>query len=46
MGVGATKRWNSVKWGLVGQMAWAWLLTLPVTGLLGYALERALLLAR
>jgi PiT family inorganic phosphate transporter len=37
MGVGATKRISAVKWGLVGRIVWAWVLTLPITGLLGYA---------
>ncbi|MDB6126781.1 MAG: inorganic phosphate transporter [Verrucomicrobia bacterium] len=36
MGVGATKRFSAVKWGLVGRIVWAWVLTLPLTGLLGY----------
>ncbi len=36
MGVGATKRIGAVKWGLVGRIVWAWVLTLPVTGTLGY----------
>ena len=36
MGVGATKRLSAVKWGIVGRIVWAWVLTLPVTGLLGY----------
>jgi PiT family inorganic phosphate transporter len=36
MGVGATKRFSAVKWGLVGRIVWAWVLTLPVTGALGY----------
>jgi PiT family inorganic phosphate transporter len=36
MGVGTTKRFSAVKWGLVGRIVWAWVLTLPVTGLLGY----------
>ena len=38
MGVGATKRISAVKWGLVGRIVWAWVLTLPVTGLLGYGI--------
>lgn len=38
MGVGATKRLSAVKWGLVGRIVWAWVLTLPVTGALGYGL--------
>ncbi|PTY01103.1 inorganic phosphate transporter [Opitutus sp. ER46] len=42
MGVGATKRFSAVKWGLVGRIVWAWVLTLPVTGLLGYGLVHLL----
>ncbi|MBI5769066.1 MAG: inorganic phosphate transporter [Verrucomicrobia bacterium] len=42
MGVGATKRLSALKWGVVERILWAWVLTLPVTGLLGYALERLL----
>ena len=42
MGVGAMKRYSAVKWGLVGRIVWAWVLTLPVTGLLGYLLVQAL----
>jgi len=38
MGVGATKRFSAVKWGIVGRIVWAWVLTLPVTGLLGFGL--------
>jgi PiT family inorganic phosphate transporter len=42
MGVGATKRLSAVKWGVVQRILWAWVLTLPVTSLLGYSLERLL----
>ena len=38
MGVGATKRLSAVKWGVVERIIWAWVLTLPVTALLGYGL--------
>jgi len=38
MGVGATKRLGAVKWGVVERILWAWVLTIPVTGLLGYGL--------
>ena len=38
MGVGATKRLSAVKWGVVERILWAWVLTLPVTALLGYAM--------
>jgi inorganic phosphate transporter, PiT family len=36
MGVGATKRFSAVKWGIVERMVWTWVLTLPITGLMGY----------
>jgi len=39
MGVGATKRLSAVRWGLVERMLWAWVLTLPVTGCLGFLFE-------
>ena len=41
MGVGAVKRFSGVKWGVVERIVWAWVLTLPATGLLGYLLARA-----
>lgn len=31
MGVGATKRLSAVRWGVVGNILWAWVLTLPAT---------------
>jgi inorganic phosphate transporter, PiT family len=45
MGVGATKRLNAVKWNVVERMVWAWVMTLPVTALLGYGLLQGLRLA-
>jgi len=42
MGVGAIRRLSAVKWGIVGRILWAWVLTLPVTGVLGYFLVRLL----
>lgn len=42
MGVGATKRFSAVKWGVVGRMVWAWVLTIPVTCVIGYGLMRLL----
>ena len=44
MGVGATHRFSAVKWGIVGRMVWAWVLTLPVTMFVAYWLERFLML--
>ena len=43
MGVGATKRLSAVKWGVVGRMVWAWVLTIPVTALVAYWIQRLLL---
>lgn len=31
MGVGATKRLSAVRWGIVGNIVWAWVLTIPLT---------------
>lgn len=38
MGVGAAKRFNAIRWSVVERMVWAWILTLPLTGLLAYGL--------
>jgi inorganic phosphate transporter, PiT family len=45
MGVGASKRFSAVKWSVVERMAWAWTMTLPITGAIGYALMRLVQLA-
>lgn len=36
MGVGAAKRFGSIKWTLVERIIWAWIFTIPATGLIGY----------
>jgi len=36
MGVGATKRFSAVRWGVAGDMIAAWILTFPICGILGY----------
>ena len=36
MGVGASKRLSAINWAVVKEMVWAWLLTFPGCGLLGY----------
>ncbi len=41
MGVGAAKRWNSVKWNVVERIVWAWIFTIPVSAGLAYVLYRA-----
>ena len=45
MGVGAAKRLNALKWGVVERIVWAWILTLPATAGIGYALTRVMQLA-
>ena len=34
MGVGSTKRLSAVRWGVAGTIVWAWILTIPITGIL------------
>ena len=41
MGVGAVKRLGGMKWTVVERIIWAWLFTLPASGLIGYVLARA-----
>jgi inorganic phosphate transporter, PiT family len=40
MGVGAAKRFNAIRWSVVERMVWAWILTLPITAGIGYALVK------
>jgi inorganic phosphate transporter, PiT family len=40
MGVGTAKRFSGVKWSVVERIIWAWVLTLPATGLIGFILAR------
>jgi PiT family inorganic phosphate transporter len=45
VGVGATHRLSAVKWGVAGRIVWAWVLTMPMSALVGggvYALIHAL----
>ncbi|WP_240623963.1 inorganic phosphate transporter [Ahniella affigens] len=42
MGVGCSKRWNAIKWTVVERMLWAWVLTIPATGAIAYALVKAM----
>lgn len=34
IGVGATKRMSAVRWGVTVNLLWAWVLTIPISGLL------------
>ena len=42
MGVGASKRLNAVKWTVAERMLWAWIMTIPITSVLAYAILRGL----
>lgn len=42
MGVGATKRFSAVRWGVARQVVTAWILTWPSCMLLGYVLDKGL----
>lgn len=35
MGVGATKRASAVRWGVARNIVWAWILTIPISALIG-----------
>ena len=46
IGVGATKRLSAVRWGVTVNLVWAWVLTIPISGLLAsliYLLLNAIL---
>jgi PiT family inorganic phosphate transporter len=45
MGVGATKRFNAVKWSVVGRIVIAWIFTLPTSAVLSFVLVWLLHLA-
>jgi len=34
VGVGATKRLTAVRWGIAGNIIWAWILTIPMSALI------------
>jgi PiT family inorganic phosphate transporter len=36
MGVGATKRVSAVRWGIARNILWVWILTIPISALLGF----------
>ncbi len=35
VGVGATRRLSAVRWGVAGRIVWAWVLTIPMSALIG-----------
>jgi PiT family inorganic phosphate transporter len=38
MGVGASKRFNAVRWTVVERMVWSWILTLPISAFMAWVL--------
>lgn len=45
VGVGSTKRFSAVKWGVAGRIVWAWLLTIPaaaIMAMISYAIVTAI----
>lgn len=38
IGVGATKRLSAVRWGVTVNLLWAWILTIPVSGIVAVAI--------
>ncbi len=37
MGVGATKRLSAVRWGIARNIVWVWILTIPISALIGFS---------
>jgi inorganic phosphate transporter, PiT family len=37
LGVGATKRFSAVRWGIARRIVWAWILTIPISMFIGFA---------
>ena len=35
LGFGAMRRLSAVRWGVAGNIVWAWVLTIPVAGCIG-----------
>ncbi len=44
VGVGATRRFSAVRWGVTFEIVTAWILTFPVCGLIGWGAAKILLL--
>lgn len=35
VGVGSMRRFSAVRWGVAGRIVWAWILTIPISGICG-----------
>jgi PiT family inorganic phosphate transporter len=44
MGVGSSKRFSAVRWGVAGQIVIAWILTFPVCGVISWGATKLILL--
>ncbi len=42
MGVGASQRVSAVRWGVTMRILWAWVLTIPVSAAVAWAVYRSL----
>jgi PiT family inorganic phosphate transporter len=42
VGVGATRRWSAVRWGVARNVVWAWILTMPCSALIAIVLVKLL----
>ncbi|WNG50770.1 inorganic phosphate transporter [Archangium minus] len=48
VGVGSTKGWRAVKWGVAGRIIWAWVFTIPASALMAvlvYGLSKLVVMA-
>jgi PiT family inorganic phosphate transporter len=43
MGVGATRRFSAVRWGLTAKIVMAWILTFPICGVIAYVVTFVIL---
>ena len=46
VGVGASRRLSAVRWGVAGQVVWAWVLTIPGAFVIAYVVQTAMRAAR
>lgn len=40
MGVGASQRVSAVRWGITARIAWAWVLTIPISAVVSWCCHR------